>query len=519
MADHDLLRTQILDEYARHRHPALAQRELELERSVEAQRLELPPKSGRAAEWLASLLDPASTDVVSALRRGAVLEALARLAKEAPASTVTEVVKLLADLPADPRVAEVVMRLLTEPRAVREMSERLFAALVRAVEHHGHPGFVAPLEAFAAKYTLADDGPAPEVDDRWLWRGSGKVKKVAAKLSKLRSTPDPALLAPALDTPAPLTRAEPTPPAAHGDDLLAAIAANPDDDRFRSVLADALTERGDPRGELLLLQLKRAGGQSTKASVAKEKAILAEHRMALMGPLRDAFRLSGLEFRRGFLASGVLKGPLPECIEAAMLEAVDFESLEFDLPPSLKNLREARGVRFGLLARLAAQNPRLARVHATWVDLSSPVVWPIERELASVELQLIHWSTETQAVLANTLPRVAARSVAISSSTRPVGLDRLLPTLHPAVESFEVHLGRFQTTAVSGRERGWANVAITVNPLRFEAAELDSMLNVVDGWPPFTTATVECHPDIETLVTEAVRRRPALAAATVSTKR
>lgn len=40
------------------------------------------------------------------------------------------------------------------------------------------------------------------------------------------------------------------------DDFLADIAANPDDDALKGVFADWLLERGDPRGELMTLQLK-----------------------------------------------------------------------------------------------------------------------------------------------------------------------------------------------------------------------------------------------------------------------
>ncbi|HEY0251736.1 MAG TPA: TIGR02996 domain-containing protein, partial [Kofleriaceae bacterium] len=41
-------------------------------------------------------------------------------------------------------------------------------------------------------------------------------------------------------------------------DLLAAIRADPDDDAPRAIYADLLAERGDPRGELIHLQLERS---------------------------------------------------------------------------------------------------------------------------------------------------------------------------------------------------------------------------------------------------------------------
>ena len=53
-------------------------------------------------------------------------------------------------------------------------------------------------------------------------------------------------------------------------ELLAQIYANPDDDALRAVYADALLERGDPRGELITLQLERTrAGAPAEAQVAR----------------------------------------------------------------------------------------------------------------------------------------------------------------------------------------------------------------------------------------------------------
>ena len=93
----------------------------------------------------------------------------------------------------------------------------------------------------------------------------------------------------------------PTPVAATaapaGDEaaLLAAIAANPDDDAPRLVLADLLTSRGDPRGELIVLMC----GPQTEETKARIDALLESGWKAYAGPL--AAYASQSSFERGFV--------------------------------------------------------------------------------------------------------------------------------------------------------------------------------------------------------------------------
>ena len=59
-------------------------------------------------------------------------------------------------------------------------------------------------------------------------------------------------------------------------ELLDAVYADPESDAARLVLADWLQENGDPRGELISLQLSRAAG--TREGRAREKELLASGR-------------------------------------------------------------------------------------------------------------------------------------------------------------------------------------------------------------------------------------------------
>lgn len=86
-------------------------------------------------------------------------------------------------------------------------------------------------------------------------------------------------------------------------ELLEEILRAPDDDAPRLVLADWLSERGDPRGELIQLQLRaaslEAGGERNKVRAAENK-LLEAHRATWLGPIAD--RVEKAEFRRGFVA-------------------------------------------------------------------------------------------------------------------------------------------------------------------------------------------------------------------------
>ncbi|MDP1829847.1 MAG: TIGR02996 domain-containing protein [Archangium sp.] len=93
--------------------------------------------------------------------------------------------------------------------------------------------------------------------------------------------------------------------------LFDAVAEAPDDDGPRHVLADALLERGDPRGEFISLQLLRAQGTSTPKQQAREKRLEEDHwrrwfsEVPGVGVAPTALTPVN-DFHRGFLRSCVL---------------------------------------------------------------------------------------------------------------------------------------------------------------------------------------------------------------------
>ena len=84
--------------------------------------------------------------------------------------------------------------------------------------------------------------------------------------------------------------------AADARPLVDAILAAPGDDSPRRVLADWLSERGDPRGEFISCQL--AG---TVAASARADQLLSLHQLEWLRPLPVA--VESWSFARGFLAS------------------------------------------------------------------------------------------------------------------------------------------------------------------------------------------------------------------------
>ena len=86
----------------------------------------------------------------------------------------------------------------------------------------------------------------------------------------------------------------------NAESLLAAILDDPASDEPRLVYGDWLTERGDPRGELIALQYKRLDAGKLPAKEAKrEKQLLAEHGAKWMHPLDAVVR--DPRFERGFV--------------------------------------------------------------------------------------------------------------------------------------------------------------------------------------------------------------------------
>lgn len=82
-----------------------------------------------------------------------------------------------------------------------------------------------------------------------------------------------------------------------------AVYAAPHDDAPREVYSDWLLAQGDPRGELIALQIARARRAPAKQALARERALLAGGTAAWLGSEARFIVNDGATFERGFLAA------------------------------------------------------------------------------------------------------------------------------------------------------------------------------------------------------------------------
>lgn len=82
------------------------------------------------------------------------------------------------------------------------------------------------------------------------------------------------------------------------------VLAQPDSDDERLVYADMLLERGDIRGEFIVLQMQK---KSTYPQEARMRKILREHSDAFVAPLEGIVSKIGREFARGFLSRCMIR--------------------------------------------------------------------------------------------------------------------------------------------------------------------------------------------------------------------
>lgn len=181
----------------------------------------------------------------------------------------------------DPRVSEGLLELLAKPPYRARTALPFFRACAQALLHSGDPRVRPGLEELAARYkailetSVGDDvtalllRTAASIDEVKPGPLSAALEKQCTELEALFETER-----------AQSQRGAVRQQSAQHDDaaLLAAIYAAPDDDTPRLVFADALTERGDARGEFIALQLSRAKGKATPAQLIRERELSTDAR-------------------------------------------------------------------------------------------------------------------------------------------------------------------------------------------------------------------------------------------------
>lgn len=147
-------------------------------------------------------------------------------------------------------------------------------------------------------------------------------------------------------------------PDGDGAALLAAILADPRDDQARQVYADWLTERGDPRGEFITLQLELARGPTParrRALARRETALLKQHRVAwTREAMQDAKECT---LARGFVEEVKMTGAAWGAKGAKLLAREPVDALLISSANAAGLLAIARAPHTARLHRLTTSSP------------------------------------------------------------------------------------------------------------------------------------------------------------------
>jgi uncharacterized protein (TIGR02996 family) len=277
---------------------------------------------------------------------------------------------VLGEWPGDPRIGAKVLRILEQtPRAHEDAFDRVLAR--------------SPSKRLAQ-----------------LLEGYNELRfpRARAALLYIRPKPaDPALLAriPAVETRAP-------------HELELASLAEPDDLALRRVLADALQEAGDPRGEFIALQLAIADGTADRRAHQRVEELLAAHLDRWIGVLPNVLPASA-HFQRGFLveltttARGRVLDASVDLPHWRVVEQLRLDGRDADVGALLHRMPRLRMLvtRDEILERLARTGPfpgiRAIGTPTRWIDglrTAFPDLrviagqWPLRWEPGSVRRQL-----------------------------------------------------------------------------------------------------------------------------------
>ena len=233
---------------------------------------------------LVSVLDAAAPDALTAQLAAAVTPRVA---------TTHANVKKLAGVD-DPRLATFVLAALANPPFCAASAEGLLVTLAATIDRLGDPRLAGELPAIrrilAARLTRVP-------------MCAKVVRKLDAATARCGPVPVASAEEHALEEELVAACAALRKPARTVESLLAEVYASPNDDAPRMVLADVLLERGDPRGELITLQLARGrDGEPTE----RERELLKKHGKGWLGALATVLRFgksySSTRFERGFVA-------------------------------------------------------------------------------------------------------------------------------------------------------------------------------------------------------------------------
>lgn len=393
-----------LAQWRRTRHPRWADHVSRLAREALAEEAPRPiVGAGRTKA------DDAAWDELEARRDPLDLGRLFAALRATSAATASARLTRLAQRE-DPRLVEELLALLADPPWRANLFKPFVTAATDQIVSWGDVRALPVLEELGPRYKGVIE---TSVGD-WV---SAKLAATCRKLRGVTVAPLSPADAARLDAAGPAGPSALAPrPVAGGRseaDLLELVYAAPDEDEPRLVYADALSARGDVRGEFIVLQVERARGNGDAARLAREIALHddAKRRASWALPLSNG---GSCRFARGFPARVALNPATARKIVgvpawATVHEAADLERLSAKL--GLELLDHAAAAPLRSIGRLPAWGARLA---------------PRERAFEHVVAQYL----PSAAQLA-TWPRLRRLEleVAVESPTLPAGLLAGAPAL------------------------------------------------------------------------------------------
>lgn len=389
-----------------------------LSTSIDAWRKTKHPRWAQLAEWAAAraLAGEPERPVVGAGGKKADAEAWdALLAKDDPldlarlfAALGTAKSPVAAERVAaiarrdDPRVVSGLLALLERPPWRAKTAMGFFRAIVTALERSRDVRAREGLASLADRYKGIIE---TSVGDDLIVLFRRTVEKLGDVAPKPLTAAEEKKLAAAeahFETEraaATRQRAEKKDQGRSDEELLAAIYAAPDDDAPRLVFADALTERGDVRGELISLQIRRARGEASPELIARERALTsdAKQRAAWAMPLSAG---GECELARGFPVAVHLRERTAKSIVASPAWATVQRVTGFDVlsvkltktllePPVMRHVRSVSNLTEAQLDAAAPLAPQWRRLGLRFIPRPEALArFPSIRALALQEHQL-----------------------------------------------------------------------------------------------------------------------------------
>ncbi|MEP6865066.1 MAG: TIGR02996 domain-containing protein [Deltaproteobacteria bacterium] len=191
--------------------------------------------------------------------------------------------------------------------AQRGADPRVATSLAHFIEHYPYRHEAGELDASLLDPLVAIDDPryrqlVIDAADAWVPRRGRFVRRrpridhLVARAAELRARQPPRAYT---DTTITTLLDQAPVRSTNLDTLLDAVYADLANDAPRAIYADALQDAGDPRGELITLQLTTPGTR-------REKQLLRDHERAWLGSADPLVQKSGLAYRRGFIAAARL---------------------------------------------------------------------------------------------------------------------------------------------------------------------------------------------------------------------